>query len=143
MTMWLVTHLMSCGFMTGLIWLVQLVHYPSFAFIGEKSSVKFHQMHVSRITWIVGPMMVLELISGIALLVGAQMAAFSVVNMAFLILIWTSTALVSVPIHNKLAEKLEVPVIQKLVTTNWIRTICWTGRFIGLWYFAVTHFQSL
>jgi hypothetical protein len=35
----------SCFFMTGVIWLIQIVHYPAFALIDPNKFLEFHAMH--------------------------------------------------------------------------------------------------
>ena len=40
------------AFLTGLIWTIQLVHYPSFGLVGKAEFVQFHQAHTTRMgTW--------------------------------------------------------------------------------------------
>ena len=54
-------HALATGIMVGVIWVVQLVHYPLFAQVGETSFVSYHQAHVRLISYIVMPAMLLEL----------------------------------------------------------------------------------
>ena len=63
----LIAQLVSTLFMTGLIWCVQLVHYPLFARVGEGTFSAYEQDHQRRITWIVMPVMLVELASGVLL----------------------------------------------------------------------------
>ncbi|WP_083750259.1 hypothetical protein [Rhodohalobacter halophilus] len=59
----LILNLFSSFFLCGLIWTVQLVHYPFFLFAGNdrfKPSMDFHR---SRISYIVIPVMLAELFS--------------------------------------------------------------------------------
>ena len=58
--------------------------------------------------------------------VGAGVA--SVIGLFLLGCIWLSTFAVQVPIHNRLAEGVNIDLIAKLVRTNWIRTAAWTLR---------------
>ena len=46
--------------MTGLIWLIQCVHYP-FAQVGAEAFQDYHARHTQWITPIVGPLMLIEL----------------------------------------------------------------------------------
>lgn len=125
----LVIHALVCAFMTGLIWLIQLVHYPSFQFVNKQNFLEFHSFHSTRITWIVGPMMLLELITAAYLLMTAEAKGILILNLVLLIMIWLSTAFLSVPLHNQLASGFNSEIIQKLVVTNWPRTVLWTLRF--------------
>jgi hypothetical protein len=42
--------------------------------------------------------------------------------------IWLSTALLQVPLHNLLARGLDREAVARLVQTNWIRTAAWSAR---------------
>lgn len=118
--------------MMGLIWLIQLVHYPSFKFIEKNEFCQFHKMHSIRITLIVGPVMAIELISGVLLLLKHISNFLLIINLLFLILIWLATAFVSVPIHSRLESAKTDSYIDNLVKTNWIRTFLWTFRWLIL-----------
>ena len=49
------------AFLTGLIWTIQLVHYPSFGLVGKAEFVRFHQAHTTRMGYLVLAPMVVEL----------------------------------------------------------------------------------
>lgn len=127
-------HLVFSALMTGIIWLVQLVHYPSFQFIDPGQFKKFHQMHSRKITWIVAPVMLLELVTAILLFWDTQMPSTVITaNLVLLVLTFVATAFLSVPIHNQLAQKgYDSRLIKKLTLTNWPRTFFWTLRLIVL-----------
>lgn len=120
--------------MTGLIWMVQLVHYPLMALVGTQGFAEYHARHSRRITLIVGPVMALELFTGALLLfpLGAIPAWFALANLALLLTTWASTGLLQVPRHKRLAQAFDVAVHRQLVGTNWVRTAGWTIRSIAL-----------
>ncbi len=121
----------STYFMMGLIWLIQLVHYPSYRYIGEKEFFSFQQFHVQTITLIVGPVMILELMSLVFLLI--QNWGIHLWWQFFMTLgIWISTIVFSIPCHEQLKTKKDFHLIKRLIQTNWPRTILWTGKSI-LW----------
>jgi hypothetical protein len=128
-------HVFACFFMTGLIWLIQIVHYPSFKYVDAGRFSGFHVFHSSRITWIVLPVMTLELLTGLALMVQSP-DWFFISNFIGLVAIWLATALLSVPLHNRLSEEASVPVISRLILTNWPRTFLWTLRSLLLLSFV-------
>ena len=64
----LLLHFVCCLFMTGLIFYVQIVHYPSFSFVSEKRFRDFHHFHVRRTSYVVMPVMLAELVTGALLL---------------------------------------------------------------------------
>ena len=124
----------AAAFMTGLIWFVQLVHYPLMAQIGEQQWIDYERQHQRRTTWIVAPFMALESCSA----AGALMWMSPEIPMAVHALLWTSAALlaglwaltffVQVPLHRKLETAFNVHTIERLVRTNWLRTAFWTAR---------------
>ncbi len=117
-------------YMCGVIWVIQLIHYPSFAYINPAQFTEAHQRHTSLMGVIVGPVMILELLAGLWL-VSNKMTDFSLLNLGIIALLWFFTFFVSVPLHNQLGAGFNPVAIQKLVTTNWPRTILWTAK-VGL-----------
>ncbi|GAB2461816.1 hypothetical protein GCM10011375_13200 [Hymenobacter qilianensis] len=123
------------AYLTGLIWTVQLVHYPSFAFVATDKFVAFHRAHSTRMGWAVMAPMVAEL--GLAAWLAWQGRALGGNvwwSLALVLLIWAVTFFVSVPFHNRLAQGFDYIAIDGLVRTNWLRTIAWTARFALLGY---------
>lgn len=128
----LTLHLAACAFMVGVIWLIQLVHYPAFLQINESRFGDFHHLHSLRMGWIVGPMMVFELVTGALLLMESKSDILLVLNLAGIIAIWVCTFAISVPIHNSLSRGRDQQHIEKLVRTNWPRTWLWSLRLVTL-----------
>jgi hypothetical protein len=117
--------------LTGIIWFVQIVHYPLFKMVGQEKWMEFHGAHSFRITWIVAPLMILELIAAIYYLfqpAGIMLPLEKNVAALLVVLIWLSTFGLQVPQHNLLAKGFVAESHRRLVTTNWIRTICWSAR---------------
>ena len=125
-------HLYCCLMMTGLIWIVQLVHYPSFRFIPPEKFRAFSHFHVTRISIIVLPLMLIELISGFWLF--WQNMAFNPwgMNFALILVIWICTFFLSIPCHASLLKQHNPQKIQWLIVTNWPRTLLWSLRSLGL-----------
>lgn len=121
--------------LVGLIWVIQLVHYPTFNFIEEASFLAFHKHHTASITVIVMPLMLAELVLGFYL--ARQFQWFYLLPLLLVFLIWLSTFLIQVPIHNQLGSGKDAVLIQKLVKTNWIRTILWTTKAIWISYYFI------
>ena len=65
----LLANVVSTLFMVGLIWMVQIVHYPLFDDVGQENYVRYQQRHQSNITYVVAPVMLVELATSILLLV--------------------------------------------------------------------------
>ncbi len=127
----LVLQVISTSAMTAVIWFVQLVQYPSFARVGQASFPGFHTFHSSRITWIVAPLMVIEALSAIALVWRPEerMATWEVwVGLGLVMIIWASTALLQVPMHQRLASGFDPAAWRFLCDSNWVRTAAWSLR---------------
>ncbi len=116
--------------MAGLIWMVQLVHYPLFARVGPETFALYEREHTRRITWLVGPLMVAEALTAGSLLVlgGPALRRPALAGAVLLGIIWASTALLQVPCHERLSRAWEAAAFTRLVHTNWIRTIAWSIR---------------
>lgn len=112
--------------MTGLIWFVQIVHYPLLARVGHVSFAEYEQAHTRRTTFIVGPIMLLEAATAAALAVTLRPTAL--LGAGLLVFIWLSTALVQVPLHARLERGFDAAAWRMLVQSNWIRTCLWTVR---------------
>ena len=129
----LLTQLAATLAMTGLIWFVQVVHYPLFARVGAAGFIEYEAAHATRTGWVVAPLMVAELATAVLLLsprlrpapISAASAWFGVALVAVL---WISTALVQVPLHNRLGAGYSAHAAARLVATNWVRTTAWTAR---------------
>jgi hypothetical protein len=133
-----VVSLVASALLTGLIWLVQLVQYPLLAKVGTEAFRIYHTLHSLRISWIVVPLMLLEVLLAVALVARGRGLApgwWLVVTSALLALIWLSTFGLQVPCHRRLAEGFDLATWQRLVATNWIRTAAWSARttLLGWW----------
>lgn len=122
--------------MTGLIWFVQLVHYPLMSRVPPGAFEAFEHEHVRRTTWIVAPLMLVEAFS-CALLAAVLPSALTLAGAAALAIVWTSTFLVQVPLHGKLARAWDDTTHARLVGTNWIRTAAWSVRGVIATWIAV------
>ncbi len=121
--------------LTGLIWTIQVVHYPGFLGVGAEGFLSYQQQHMRTISYVVAPLMLSELAATIFLLIRnpTPYAGEVYLATAMVLLIWVTTMFVSSPLHSKLATQGYNPeVIKRLVTTNWIRTAAWSIRTIVL-----------
>lgn len=116
--------------MTGVIWVIQLVHYPSFHYVTEDKFQTFHQFHNRNISLIVVPVMIIELVTSGALWWHHGSQSLHGNGFFLVILIWFSTAVFSVPAHSRLSSGKTKNRIDYLVRTNWIRTILWSVKSI-------------
>jgi len=129
-----------CAFLTGLIWLVQVVHYPAFEFVKENKFASFHAFHSRSIAYIVAPVMLAELTTAL-ILAWLMGNLFFTVNLLTVVALWLLTGLVSVPIHKKLAREFDSASVRALVSTNWPRTLLWSLRSVALLWYCLSTFQ--
>jgi hypothetical protein len=133
----------SCG-MAGVLWVVQLVLYPAFAIVPIENLPAYAAAHARRITPIVGPLMLVEAATFVALvMLRVPMPGWIVVvGAATLIANWVSTFLWQVPLHGRI-QRGDVGAIALLVRSNWLRTICWTTRgLIGMMMVSIVLSQT-
>jgi hypothetical protein len=123
-------NVISAFLLTGVIWTIQIVHYPSFHYIDKISFTNFHHFHERRISIIVMPLMLIELTTSTALYINNMSSIVFALNLLIVVLIWCSTFFVQVPIHSILSHKKDKKLIEKLVNTNWIRTFLWSMRML-------------
>ena len=117
--------------MVGVIWFVQIVHYPLLAQFGSTQSVTVAQQHQQRTGYVVGLPMLVEGVTTLWLLVQRPDRVAVLLpwaNAVLLAVALGSTVLLSVPLHAKMAQAHNDETGRRLVLTNWPRTIAWTTR---------------
>jgi hypothetical protein len=114
-----------------LIWMIQLIVYPSFVRFTEKDLMGWHSSYSERITIIVLPLMVSQLGLIMWQIVTVQ-SFYSLASALLVSVVWAFTFFQAVPLHNKIQNGVDVKQsVQRLVKANWNRTIIWTLLFIG------------
>ena len=126
--------------MVGLIWFVQIVHYPLMERVGREEFCKYEMDHQRLTSWVVVPLMTTELLSAVLLLWYRPSGIGSIVAWAGIVLlvsIWLVTFFVQVPQHTSLVVSYDAEVHRGLVKGNWYRTLAWTARgLLVLWMIA-------
>ena len=114
--------------LVGLIWTIQMVHYPLFAQVGPEHFVAYHRRHTRESTLVVGPLMLAELVTAALLVLEGNRDPWLLASLPLLALIWISTGFVQIPLHNTLTTGFDAHAHRRLVTTNWWRTAAWSAR---------------
>lgn len=130
-------HFFATAALAGLIWTIQVVHYPLFDHVERERFVQFERSHSSRIALIVGPLMGVELISALLIAIKRPTGVslwLGFVSLVVLAVVHLTTVLCSVPAHATLGRGFDAGAHQRLVTTNWIRTVGWTTRAVMAGY---------
>ena len=127
----LILHLIATSVMVGVIWVIQLVHYPSFHFVELKQYTTFQSFHMARISYVVIPAMLTELFTLILIVISMdQIDTLVLASAVLLIFIWLMTAVFFSGVHQKLTLGYDQTVVDKLVKLNWGRTLLWTLRLL-------------
>jgi hypothetical protein len=125
----LLAQLVSTALLTGIIWTVQLVHYPLMARVGVTEQVAYAHAHGPRMAavvmlpWAVQGgsvgwlLLARPAVVPVALILAAALAAATTVAV-------TITA--SVPAHAQLRAGPDPAAHRRLVRTNWLRTLAWS-----------------
>ena len=122
----LLAHAIAVLFLTGLIWTIQLVHYPGFPAVEKRQWPGYHLRHSRRITVLVLPAMIAEL--GIsAWLTWTDLNNLHLAFFGLSLFTWVITALVFLPLHQRIAVRPTERALRRLVRLNWLRTLAWTA----------------
>lgn len=139
MALLLLVHLGSTLAMAGLIWFVQIVHYPLFAHVGPERFASYEALHSQLTSLVVVPLMCTEAFTAAALLwlrpPGVSFA-LAAAGLALVVLIWLSTFFVQVPLHQALAAGFDADAHRRLVGSNWVRTVLWSLRAVVVLWMA-------
>ena len=122
-----IVHAAATLFMCGLIWFVQVVHYPLFSRVGHDAFPEYERRHVRWTGFVVGGPMIVELIAAAAL-AAVDGGVLAWLGLAMLGVIWLSTWRWQVPAHRALGHGFDAVAHRRLVRTNWVRTIAWSLR---------------
>lgn len=125
-----VLHAAPTWFLCGLIWFVQVVHYPLYAAVGDAAFAAYERAHCRRVSFVVLPAMLAEL--GLAVWLWWQAppawAPWTGLGLLLLAAVWASTFLLQVPCHARLQRGPDRATMRRLVATNWLRTLGWSLR---------------
>ncbi|MEQ8850473.1 MAG: hypothetical protein RIB32_01670 [Phycisphaerales bacterium] len=124
----LLAHAGATWFMAGLIWFVQVVHYPLMGAVGRDGFAAYEARHQARTTIVVAPAMLIELITGALVTIERPGDPVVIAAGALLVGNWFSTAAMQVPCHRRLESGFDALAHRRLVATNWARTAMWSAR---------------
>ncbi len=114
--------------LVAVIWMIQILHYPSFLHYDKAHFSHAMNFHQKRITYIVVPLMLSEFFISV-LLCATKANIINFLGLGCVLLIWASTFFIHVPLHSKL-KSYDENLIKSLVRGNAIRTLLWTSKFL-------------
>ena len=127
----LLAQMAATWYMVGLIWFIQVNHYPLLGRVGNNVFADYEREHQRLTTPVVAPPMAVELIIA-CLLVWSRPASIPAwmcwTGLGLVLVVWASTAFLQVPRHEQLSRGFDPLAHGALVGTNWIRTIAWSVR---------------
>lgn len=126
-----IAQLVSSFTMVGMIWTVQIVHYPLMALVGPERFAAYEAAHAPRMATVVLLPWTIQGLTTARLVVAPPAGVpttliLATVATAFVPVI--VTVLASMPAHARLSVGFDADVHARLVGTNWIRTIAWTAH---------------
>jgi len=134
MTIDLIRILVDFGLVV-LIWMVQLIVYPSFSRYSVQNLIPWHKIYTQRLAVIVIPLMFTQVFA-VAYQLYKSQELYTYLSALLVVLVWIATFAKFVPLHNNIAKETKVNVaVGQLTQGNWMRTAIWTVLFlISLWY---------
>ncbi len=129
-------HMFCSIWMVAVILIIQFIHYPQFLVVESSAWVKTAFHHQKLMGVLVGPIMIVEMVSWVFLFNYYFETHFNLWVGVMLVLacIWLSTFLIQVPCHTQLLKGKSELLIKRLVATNWIRTVLWSFKLAMLTY---------
>jgi len=113
-----------------LIWIIQLIIYPSFLHYFTENLIPWHRKYTTLIGYIVGPLMILQLVIAVYQTFTA-LIPYHLISLGIISIVWIYTFLQFVPLHNKISKaEFTDKTLTSLVNKNWLRTILWTLLFM-------------
>ncbi|MFZ4816804.1 MAG: hypothetical protein ACOYL5_19870 [Phototrophicaceae bacterium] len=136
----LLTHIAATFAMVGIIWFVQVVHYPLYTRINPDAFPNYEVAHINLVTLVVVPFMFLEAFTALLLLFNPPPNVsiwLVLVGLGLVGVIWATTLFFNVAQHNALSVRYDHDVHQALLAANWVRTVAWSLRgLLVLWILA-------
>ena len=129
----LLLQLLLAALLSGLAWTVQVAIYPVFKSIPDSASFRaYHDRYTKQITFLVGPLMVIELLISPLFVISPTLGQAS--SMGWILALMAPINLVStgiffVPMHNRIANSAHDTrheLIDRLVSLSYLRTGIWT-----------------
>lgn len=123
-----VVHVAVTWALVGVIWMVQVIHYPLWAQLGADAFREYHARHMLRMTLFVAPLVVAEFLTAATLVAFGARGGWLIASFMPMAVNWIATFFAQVPLHAKLAMGFDGETHRRLLLSNWWRTAGWTIR---------------
>ena len=116
--------------MVVLIWLVQLVIYPSLRYYAPQDLPRWHKKYMHNSSIVIIPLMLGQLVIT-CIQVYQNQNSYTILSLVILLILWAHTFFQFVPLHDAV-KNTQTPekITSKLVKLNWWRTLLWNFLFI-------------
>lgn len=91
----------------------------------KSTFAELHRDYTRRISLIVGPLMFAQGVLALRQVIIAP-DLVSVMQAILIAFVWGVTTFISVPLHRRLSSGYDARVINRLINTNWLRTVGWS-----------------
>lgn len=127
---WVVVHAAGTWAMVGLIWTIQVLHYPLMAKVPGEGFPAYLEAHQQRVVVVLAIFSIVEVTAAAALAVRNQGIPtwLWLGSGALLAAIWIATGAYYAPLHGRLSDGWDPDLHAELVDMNWFRTIGWSAR---------------
>jgi hypothetical protein len=129
LTTLLTLNLVSSSGIFILIWLTQILIYPSFLLVDASNFKSYHNLHTSRMTWIVAPLMLLDGVVSLLVFMGTE-SPLAKLNALLCVAPLAATFVYYGPLHDRIARKYEVAKLNALTQHNWLRVALWSAKLV-------------
>ncbi|MDW3177933.1 MAG: hypothetical protein R8J94_11135 [Acidimicrobiia bacterium] len=126
-----VLHGAATWFLVGLIWTIQLIHYPSFSAIDPDRYSSFQQTHMVGMGRLIAAPWLVEGLTVLGLFVFAPtgwMRLLATAGGLLELVVIGVTIRSSIPAHEALSTGFSDDAHKRLLRSNWMRTAAWTSR---------------
>lgn len=125
----LISFLVDFGLVV-LIWIIQLIIYPSFLYYKKENLITWHQKYTNKIALIVIPLMLMQLTIAFVNIY-FKFNAINTISLCVVLFLWVFTFTSFAPLHFRISEtKAGRNMLLLLVKRNWIRTVLWSVLFL-------------
>ena len=130
MSLALLVHVGSTWAMVGVIWVIQLLVYPAMTSVPAVGFAAYERAHQRRMLWVLALFAPAEVITGLIVFLAPDAVPrwMPLVGGVLLAFCWVSTAFFYAPLHGKLLNGFDPELHQRLVASNWLRTVAWSAR---------------
>ena len=124
-------HLIVTLLITGVIWCLQIIHYPLFQHVPSDNFSHYIYKHTQRAGFLTAPLMFSETVTGVLLLWwrpwGINLEEVWI-GLGLIVVILIITTFLHMPQHEKLTSGFNEGSFRALVRNSWLRTLVWTLR---------------